>query len=74
MKPMTNQQHVAYIMARQQLTIRQDDLRYKALERDWNRLRDIEEQWRRFHQTVVYAAALCGVLFVGFMLITGGST
>lgn len=32
--------------------------RYRALARDWNRLRDIERDWRTLRVRVVYAFAL----------------
>lgn len=46
------------------------EVRYRALAKDWNRLRDIEYQWVNARNTVLRVGALVGVIFF-FSVITG---
>ena len=39
-------------------------LQYQALERDWNRLRDQDAEWRHFQKIVTRAVVVLAALFV----------
>lgn len=41
-------------------------LRYEALSRDWNRLRDIEEEWRLLRNRVIHWSLLIAALWMGY--------
>ena len=49
--------------------MKQDKIRYKALEKDWNRLRDLEYQWFKLHKLVIrFIAILVIAMFVDMIL------
>ena len=39
-----------------------EQIRYEALSRDWNRMRDTERQWMRFHKLAIACAVIAGVV------------
>ena len=46
-----------------------EEIRYKALEKDWNRLRDLEYQWFKLHKLVIrFIAILVIAMFVDMIL------
>ena len=49
--------------------LRAAQLRLDALARDWNRLRDIEDEWKVFTNRVVLAAAFVGALSATSLLM-----